>query len=174
MDRVRATAAALSALILAGCSGPQPDCTSSGDWRLFHGTWEDARWSCDVLEMQQQAALRAFTSGRVKDRRFSDAAKLTAGTHVYQQDAYEWDLLGMQVRGSTDVPFHAVFICAGDPGRTSLVHEMAHVIQGGIPTVLVGAPELEAWGPSHGGWVADGIFAAIDEADDEIQRRMKR
>ncbi len=142
-------------LIVLFASCAEPLCETPCHMEYYGPMHGAAQWSCDAFEGAEAKALRLFEG--VTDPRFEHACRLLGGVAVRNHPTSAWiGATGTEVAGQSFCVSRSIEVGAGAVARTSLMHEMAHLIQGCIPV-----PDGH-WTDYHDGWDRNGIYDALN------------
>lgn len=125
-------------------------------------------WSCEALQAVELGVLARFPE--VNDVRFRDVCPALTGYTVdmTEKSSFKDPIYG-ELQGLTMyVPRH-ITLANVPPDRSSLPHEIAHVVQNGF-TNSCAHPGTDAM---HACWQENGIFSAAANANWEAASRIK-
>lgn len=154
---MRTLVAAMSCLLtVAGCAASSNCKTKCG---LSAATLPSS-WDCEALQGQENAALWAYKQTS-KDPRLKVCGNLQ-GFHIEARNEHSWpqgykpDGGVQKVNGLTYCNSGTVIIGNDKPIDSSLVHELAHVMQNCNPR-----PPFDESDYYHSNWDEDGIWDGI-------------
>lgn len=128
------------------------------------------QWTCAELQRVEDLSMAAYAR-HVTDPRFEGGKACAAvrgyGLKINPQTS--WDFLGIEVSGLTYCGLRSIEVGGTPPIRSSLTHELAHVVQDCAALGPIPANETTS-GLQHENWTRDGITAAIDEVQAEGDR----
>lgn len=155
----------LLALHLCACA-PHPPCITKCGLQ-FQGTPIDGEelpgWECANIQRLEDQALDAYTR-RVSphDSRFLHGCGRLQAWRVFTMKTPSWyDDWGRHVSGLSACYNKTISVGSLPPFQGSLMHELAHAIQG--CWTLKAPDESKDEDQDHAGWHEIGVYDAIDE-----------
>lgn len=158
---------------LASCAAVGPACRADNGLTWYMDPYNPIpvheTWSCDSFRRHVALALEKLNIVGQHDWRFAPGspAKQMEGWTFVPVPGIAYILPdvngGAPVGGHTRCEGKEIHVAVGvGPRASSMLHELAHAIQGCVADV----GDEPAWG-SHKGWASIGIFDAIQQFDTE-------